>query len=123
MLYSHQIRRINYRVFLCAGDGKCGITLNIGYSKANQSSVRSDVEAADRAMQFDLGWFAHPIFSDTGDYPEVMRNRVKERSEQQNLTTSRLPAFSQENIDELKGELADFYLAHQELNKISIISS
>ena len=85
-------------------DGKCGITLNIGYSKANNSEVAADVEAANRAMQFDLGWFAHPIFSQTGDYPKVMKDRVASRSRQQNLTETRLSPLSAQDIQDLQGK-------------------
>lgn len=78
--------------------------MNIGYSKAYNESSESDKEAAYRDMQFNLGWFAHPIYTAKGDYPEVMKKRVKERSEQQNLTTSRLPSFTAAEIKSLKGK-------------------
>lgn len=82
--------------------GTCGITLNIGYSQANNTAVPSDVEAADRAMQFDVGWFAHPIFSKDGDFPAVMKDRVRFRSQQQKVP-NRLPTFSAQEIQDLKG--------------------
>lgn len=31
-------------------------------------------DAALRAMQFKLGWFAHPLFVD-GDYPQTMKSK------------------------------------------------
>lgn len=33
-----------------------------------------NVEAADRSMQFNLGWYAHPLFK--GNYPQVMIDLV-----------------------------------------------
>jgi len=97
-----------YRAYKAASyAGKCGITLNCGYSKANDSSVPSDVEAAYRAMNFDLGWFAHPIYSQAGDWPDVMKDRVRSRSVQQNVT-NRLPEFSADEIQMIKGS-ADFF--------------
>ena len=33
------------------------------------------VEAGETKMQFDIGWFAHPIFVN-GHYPDVMREKV-----------------------------------------------
>ncbi|OWK00146.1 LCT [Cervus elaphus hippelaphus] len=60
-----------------------------------QSLVPRDVEAADRMLQFSLGWFAHPIFRN-GDYPDAMKWKVGNRSELQHLATSRLPSFTEE---------------------------
>uniref|UniRef100_A0A8D8CG53 Lactase-phlorizin hydrolase n=2 Tax=Culex pipiens TaxID=7175 RepID=A0A8D8CG53_CULPI len=45
-----------------------------------------------------LGWFAHPIFSTNGDYPQIMKDRVG----------SRLPKFSDEEIASIRGS-ADFF--------------
>lgn len=83
----------------------------MGYSKANDSSVESDRDAAYRAMQFDLGWFAHPIFSSYGNYPFVMEKRIKERSLQQNLTKSRLEPLTPQEIKDLLGNI-DTRAAH-----------
>jgi len=83
--------------------GRCGITLNSGYSRA-YTNKPEDVEAANRALQFDLGWFAHPIFTDNGDYPAIMKERVASRSLQQGLNQSRLPTFTSQEIADLKGK-------------------
>ena len=44
--------------------------------------------------QFMGGWFAHPIFKN-GDYPEVMKTRILERSLAENLTKSRSVLYPQ----------------------------
>ena len=53
-------------------------------------------------MQFDIGWFGHPIFID-GDYPQVMKDMVGQKSEQQGFNESRLPVFEDEWKSYIKG--------------------
>lgn len=47
------------------------------------------------------GWFAFPVFF--GDYPEVMKEFVGERSKAEGLLVSRLPTFDEEWQTMLKG--------------------
>ncbi|PVD31244.1 hypothetical protein C0Q70_06656 [Pomacea canaliculata] len=72
--------------------GKVGITLNIDWKEPMTTSEEDEL-AAERAMMFKLGWFGNPIYGD-GDYPEVMKRVVAEKSQRQGLTTSRLPTFT-----------------------------
>ena len=51
----------------------------------------SHVQAAERAQQFLIGWFANPIYVN-GDYPDVMKDYVR-RNSQGNV--SRLPEFTE----------------------------
>lgn len=43
----------------------------------------------------------HPLF--LGDYPESMKTIVARRSEQEGLNSSRLPEFTSEEIEYIKG--------------------
>ncbi|KAG8245374.1 hypothetical protein J6590_107650, partial [Homalodisca vitripennis] len=48
------------------------------------------------------GIFAHPIFSREGDYPKIVRERVDCNSKREGWSSSRLPTFTQEEIEEIK---------------------
>lgn len=75
--------------------GIVGITLD---SRFYFPKNPSDPDIVDRAMNFELGWFAHPIYSKSGGYPQVMIDEIAERSKKENRPWSRLPDMS----DELK---------------------
>lgn len=61
-----------------------------------------DIAATERAMQFDLGWFANPIYGN-GDYPDVMKKQIARKSMENGLPRSRLPEFTPEEIERNKG--------------------
>nr|XP_030738917.1 lactase-phlorizin hydrolase isoform X2 [Globicephala melas] len=75
--------------------GVISLSLGAHWAEPQSPGVPRDVEAADRMLQFSLGWFAHPIFRN-GDYPDAMKWKVGNRSELQHLATSRLPSFTEE---------------------------
>lgn len=64
--------------------GKVSIVVN-GQWYEPKSTKEEDIQAADRGMQWFLGWMAHPVF--IGDYPEVMKSRIKEKSEAVGITS------------------------------------
>ena len=53
-------------------------------------------------MQFNLGVYAHPIYVN-GDYPEIMKTKVAEKSASQNYSKSRLPVFTETEKKMIKG--------------------
>lgn len=55
--------------------GLVSITLNSDFFAPKDPSNPAHVEAAERAQQFSLGWFANPVYKD-GDYPQV-RGRAR----------------------------------------------
>ena len=54
--------------------GRVGITLNTGQHGPLNPENLEDVAAAARRMEFDLGWFADPVYF--GDYPQTMIDKV-----------------------------------------------
>ncbi|KAJ8963463.1 hypothetical protein NQ318_018946 [Aromia moschata] len=79
---------------------KMSITIDGEWSEPLTDSDK-DVEAAERRNQFEFGLYANPIFN--GNWPQVVIDRVKFRSEKENATKSRLPEFTQEEIDYING--------------------
>ncbi|EMP36022.1 Lactase-like protein [Chelonia mydas] len=87
-----------------------GISLTSAWGEPVDLTSQKDIEAAERYVQFYLGWFANPIYS--GDYPEVMKNYVDKKSVQQGLGTSRLPTFSVQEKSYIKGTSDFLGLSH-----------
>ena len=85
-------------------EGVISWTVGGTYGEPVDSSDQGHVESSDTFVQFSLGWFLHPILSKEGDYPARMRENIDRRSEP---GKSRLPTFSQEEIEYIKGT-ADF---------------
>lgn len=81
------------------------ITLNTNHFFPKIASSPDDQEAAERAYQFSFGLFAHPIFSKTGDYPPLVRQIVDQNSAKEGRVRSRLPRFSEDEMNQLKGNL------------------
>ncbi|KAJ8973206.1 hypothetical protein NQ317_018955 [Molorchus minor] len=65
------------------------------------SNRTEDVEAAERQLQFTFGLYGNPIYN--GNWPRVVIDRVGFRSEHENFTKSRLPKFTHEEIEYIKG--------------------
>jgi len=80
------------RLFRPTQHGKISITLDIDWKEPLTGSA-ADIAAADRAVEFKLGWFAHAIILN-GDYPEVMKEHVARHSAMEGRPVSRLPEFT-----------------------------
>ncbi|XP_039746608.1 myrosinase 1-like [Pararge aegeria] len=68
----------------------------------------NDTELAELGRQHSTGRYAHPIFSKTGGWPPSIEKLMLEYSLRQGYQRSRLPPFSTEEVEFIKGT-ADFY--------------
>ncbi|KAH7237982.1 family 1 glycoside hydrolase [Fusarium solani] len=78
--------------------GQIGISLNGDFYEPWDPSDPRDSEAAERRMEFHIGWFANPMFLKK-DYPKCMRDQLKDR----------LPPFSPNDMAILRSAECDFY--------------
>nr|BAI50024.1 beta-glucosidase [Nasutitermes takasagoensis] len=120
VLIAHaNIYRMYEREFKQQQQGKIGITL---LSFWCEPLTPNYVEACERYQQFHLGTYAHPIFSEQGDYPSVVKERVDANSKAEGFTTSRLPKLTSEEVNYIKGTYdffgMNFYTAFMGLNGV-----
>ncbi|KAF4087130.1 hypothetical protein AMELA_G00092510 [Ameiurus melas] len=90
--------------------GIVGITINSDWAEPRNPYKQEDYDAAMRVVEFQIGWFAHPVFN--GDYNDVMKNRIRERSLAAGLSKSRLPEFTPEEVKRIKGTYDYFGFNH-----------
>jgi len=88
-----------YRDNYAHQNGQIGITNNCDWREPLTDS-QLDKDAAERAIQFFIAWFADPIYK--GDYPEVMKERLGDR----------LPTFTPEEKQMILGTSDFFGLNH-----------
>jgi len=97
LLLSHaEAVRVYRDEFKATQGGLIGIVINTDWVHAYNASSVAEVAAAQRANDFQLGWFADPVFF--GDYPRAMREALGDR----------LPEFTAREKDLLRGS-SDFF--------------
>lgn len=102
--YAAKLYRTSYQK---AQGGKISLALNMDWAEPLTSS-KEDIDAAQRNIDFNLGWFADPIYK-TGKYPESMRQQLGDR----------LPRFTREQSEMLLGSCDFFGLNHYSSSFIS----
>ena len=96
MLRAHgAAAEVYHRDFQAAQGGVIGMANNCDWREP-ATDAPADRGAAQRALEFYLGWFADPLYH--GDYPISMRARLGDR----------LPTFSDEDRARIRGS-ADFF--------------
>ncbi|XP_078666125.1 lactase/phlorizin hydrolase-like [Branchiostoma floridae x Branchiostoma belcheri] len=93
--------------FRATQNGKVSISLSCDWAEPKLPHQPASVAAADRYVQFFLGWFAHPIYKN-GDYPEVMKTTLARKALEEGRTSSRLPEFTSQQKSYIRGT-ADFF--------------
>ena len=88
-----------YRDKYKSQNGQIGISNNCDWREP-LTDQKQDIDAAQRALEFFLAWFADPVYK--GDYPTVMRDRLGDR----------LPKFTLEEKEMIKGTSDFFGLNH-----------
>lgn len=96
MLVAHGRAVRVYREAFRGTDGQIGITLNGDATYPWDPADPADVAAAERKLEFSIGWFADPIYQ--GDYPASMRAQLGDR----------LPTFTDAERQLVRGS-NDFY--------------
>ncbi|XP_026274121.1 myrosinase 1 [Frankliniella occidentalis] len=94
MLLAHARAYRAYHRDFAADGGAVGLTLS-GLFTRPCSTAYEDVRAAERHMQFELGWYLEPLLAG-GVYPPMMRQHVQ---------PERLPTFSAAERDLLNGAI------------------
>lgn len=103
LIHAHaRVYHMYYKQFKKHQKGKIGIVLNAGGCEPYDNSTQ-DIDACERLQQFSLGYYAHPIFSKHGDYPDIMKQRIANNSKQEGFPSSRLPTFSEEEVKYIRG--------------------
>ncbi|TRY92814.1 hypothetical protein DNTS_024880, partial [Danionella cerebrum] len=111
-IYSDKYRKLQ--------GGKVGIALYSDWAEPSNPSRPQDVAAAERYLNFMLGWFAHPIFVD-GDYPSVLKEQIEKKNKVCGEDLAILPVFTETEKQRIRGTADFFGLNHQTSRKISEI--
>ncbi|XP_006011275.1 beta-klotho [Latimeria chalumnae] len=90
--------------------GQVSVALHADWAKPANPYSENDITATVRFLQFEVAWFADPIFK-TGDYPASMREYIASKNKQ-GFTRSNLPYFTEEEKRMIKGTADFFALNH-----------
>ncbi|KAL4705458.1 hypothetical protein ACJJTC_007030 [Scirpophaga incertulas] len=97
--------RVYDEEFRAMYNGKISIVNHIiWFEPKNQN----DSVLAELAMQEFTGRYSHPIFSKEGGWPPVLETLIAEKSRYEGYDISRLPAFTKDEVELVKGTF-DFY--------------
>ncbi|KAJ8709808.1 hypothetical protein PYW08_009812 [Mythimna loreyi] len=87
--------------------GQCGITISVNWFGPATDAPEDEV-AAELRRQGEWGLYAHPIFSAEGGFPKELSDKIAEKSAEQGYARSRLPEFTEEEKEFVRGT-SDFF--------------
>ncbi|XP_006879700.1 PREDICTED: klotho [Elephantulus edwardii] len=90
--------------FRASQNGRVAIGLQADWVEPACPFSREDREAAERVLEFDIGWLAEPIFG-SGDYPRAMRDWLQHGG-------GLLPFFTAEERRSIRGSFDFLALGH-----------
>ncbi|KAF5305915.1 hypothetical protein FQR65_LT07526 [Abscondita terminalis] len=97
-----QTYRLYQTKFKKSQQGEIGI-VSMGVTwYEEESDSKEDIEAAERARQFELAYYTNPIIGN-GDYSETLKSRVAFRSVNEGYAKSRLPEFTDDEKQYIRG--------------------
>ncbi|CAG9784226.1 unnamed protein product [Diatraea saccharalis] len=76
-----------------------------------------------RHLNYSWGQYAHPIFTESGDFPPIMKEKIAAKSEAQGFYRSRLPEFTSEELELVRGSSDFLGLNHYTTNMIKVDDS
>lgn len=62
----------------------------------------NDSESVEIAFQFLISWMLHPIYSEKGDYPDVMKKLIAIKSQKQGYSRSQLHELGANWVDYIR---------------------
>jgi len=105
VLLSHAAAYHLYKDKYSQQNGQIGICLNSGFSYPGDTSV--DPSYAEKALEFELGRYSTPIYSEEGGYPQIVIDQIGNKSQAEGRRRSRFPNFTDAQREYVRGT-ADF---------------
>lgn len=82
--------------------GRVGIVASIGWAEPLDRYDPEDLLAVEIEQEFTGGWIVNPVVN--GDYPEIMKQMIADKSRLQGYNQSRLPEFTEAEKERMKGK-------------------
>nr|WPM03633.1 glycoside hydrolase family 1 [Phyllotreta armoraciae] len=102
MVLAHAKAYRVYRRRFAHQKGKVGLVVDARWYEPADSG-EENLETARIVREFEVGMYLNPLYHPDGDFPKVVKKRVEAVSKIEGYPESRLPSFTREEIDLMKG--------------------